>query len=281
MHRQANLSPGQRVLWELRARRAVMYESPTVGLSSHYLASPGYRILRELRARRVWALANEPAGSGFEPAIPDVFQQDLSKMHPDMLRQHSSGLSPEQRGVVLRKLKSDQAAARNAVVAVPGTPAAPAYSPEHEESVDRTKQQSEADYAKRQSERQHLEALFSDHFNEAIGKATTPSGRQAVIGDRPPRNFTAILSSLIPKVYHEVAAAHGVQDPYDATHSHRDMMAIGAEMMNPRQASFRLQHYDPHRPGPHRGLTYGAYFGTLARKIAQEHFSSRLKRAAG
>ena len=45
MPRQSKLSPGQRVLWELRARRAVMYESPAVGMSSQYLASPGYRIL--------------------------------------------------------------------------------------------------------------------------------------------------------------------------------------------------------------------------------------------
>ena len=52
-----------------------------------------------------------------------------------------------------------------------------------------TQHLNEADYAKRQSERKRLEALFSDHFNDAIGKAATPSGGPAVIGDQAAAEF--------------------------------------------------------------------------------------------
>ena len=226
----------------------------------------------------MWALANEPAGSGFEPAIPEVFQQDLSKLTPEELGRHAQSLTPEQRGTVLRKLRSDQAAARSAPRPSAPVTVRPAYGPEHEEAGDRQKQLTEADSVKRESERQHLEGLFSDHFNTAIGKASTPSGKKAVIGDRPPRSFTNILASIIPQVYHEVAAARGIQTPYNTRQAHRHMMAIGAEMINPRRKSFGLQHYDPHTPGPHAGKTYGAYFGMVARKIAQEHFNNLLAR---
>ena len=85
--------------------------------------------------RRIWALANEPAGTGFEPVLPQVFQQDLSKMHPDEMKEHAKSLSPEQRGAVLRKWKSDRAAAEATVSARPAE-VHPAYSPEHEEAGD-------------------------------------------------------------------------------------------------------------------------------------------------
>ena len=255
-----------------------MYESPAVGMSSQYLASPGYRILRELRARRVWALANEPAGSGFEPAIPEVFQQDLVEAEPRRTCAPCKSLDARTTGNGLAQAEVRPGGSPVGAEAAAPVTVRPAYGPEHEEAGERQKQLTEADSAKRESERQHLEGLFSDHFNTAIGKASTPSGKKAVIGDRPPRSFTNILASIIPQVYHEVAAARGIQTPYNTRQAHRHMMAIGAEMMNPRRKSFGLQHYDPHTPGPHQGKTYGAYFGMVARKIAQEHFNNLLAR---
>ena len=61
----------------------------------------GNRILLELRTMRAIRFANEPSG---DPGLPEVFQQDLSRMHPNQLAENAKTLSPEQRSQVIRKL---------------------------------------------------------------------------------------------------------------------------------------------------------------------------------
>ena len=237
--------------------------------------SPGYRILRDLRSRRCLRLANTAdAGVAPETGLPDVFQSDLSKMHPTDLAFHAKSLTPEQRQVVLRKLNSDVAATRTKV-SPSVIPARPAYGPESEEAEDASVARRKDESAGQWQERQQLESSFSHHFNAAIGKAATTQGREAIVGNRPPKRFISMLGAMISDVYNQVAAERGNHVPYNQQKHHQNIMAIGEKMLSPVGRGARLHHYDPNPQGLHSGKTYGAYFGMLARKIAREHFENQ------
>ena len=237
--------------------------------------SPGYRILRDLQGRRCLRLANTTdAGMSPETGLPDVFQSDLSKMHPTDLAFHAKSLSPEQRQVVLRKLNADVAATRTK--ASPSViPARPAYGPESEEAEDASVARRKDESAGQWKERQLLEGQFSHHFNAAIGKATTTQGREAIVGNRPPKRFVSMLGAIIPDVYNQVAAERGSHVPYDQQKHHQNIMAIGEKMLSPVGRGAKLRNYDPNSTNWHANKTYGGYFGMVARKIAREHFENQ------
>ena len=238
--------------------------------------SPGYRILRDLRSRRCLRLANTAdAGVAPETGLPDVFQSDLSKMHPTDLTFHAKSLTPDQRQVVLRKLNSDVAATRTKASPSPAAPIRPAYGPESEEAEDLDVARRASDSGNQWQERQQLESLFSHHFNAAIGKATTTQGREAIVGNRPPKRFISMLGAMIPDVYNQVAAERGSHVPYDQQKHHQNIMAIGEKMLSPVGRGAKLRNYDPNSTNWHTNKTYGGYFGMVARKIAREHFENQ------
>ena len=221
---------------------------------------------------RAIRFANEPSG---DPGLPEVFQQDLSRMHPNQLAEHAKTLSPEQRSQVIRKLNSDVAASRMAPKSIPlGVPARPAYGPEAEQAQEAREDYRQSNQEKVKGEHQRMESEFSRHFNTAIGRANTQGGRRAIIGREAPRSFVGALRALLPRMYYSVAAKHGVNARYTPEQWNRDLSLVGNEMVNPKVKAYRLQHYDPHVSGPHRGKTFPEYFNMVATEIAKNHFNN-------